>query len=71
MPPCQQIVEEGISGKNIVFWRLVSLFAHEGFHRIYSALRGLRGAITAAAPAAVCRPQRAMRRPADHAHRHG
>jgi hypothetical protein len=37
MPPCQEVVEKGIAGKDIVLpllRMLVAPFAHENFHRL-------------------------------------
>jgi hypothetical protein len=42
MPPCQEVVEEGIAGEDIVLEllrMLVAPFAHENFHRISIAAR--------------------------------
>jgi hypothetical protein len=64
MPPCQEIVEEKIAGKDIVL-QLLRMLAAPFAHEISIAF-----AVTSSTRV-ICRRHRKTRKLADHAHRHG
>jgi hypothetical protein len=63
MPPCQEVVEKGIAGKDIVLpllRKLVAPFAHENFHRLAPS-RGSTRVALATRQLALVNPEGAVK----------
>lgn len=63
MPPCQEVVEKGIAGKDIVLpllRMLVAPFAHENFHRLARS-RGSTRVALATRQLALVNPEGAVK----------